>query len=375
MEQEILGKLCKFGALNVRKADHAAYEQTLPKHNVDFVAPNALLGIEVEVENIPYPPQPEYYWKGKHDGSLRNNGVEYTSIPLRANQVPYALEMLRQQLCVNNKPDFSPRTSVHVHLNMRDMTWDQVKLLVLLYAVFERHFFHMAGSKREQSIFCVPLYASDQIRHLDQLEYFVNRWHKYNALNLGTLVGGNDMPAYGTVEFRHLYGTLDNAVLIPWINSILCLRKALVDYNYADMKERVRNMNTTSEYFKLYEEIFGELMLTDKMVKHDFEHCITQTKMTLFGNALHQESGDYNSAFHQWVDGKRKDRISKEQIKVAMDEAAEFQKMYGNPVINNVIGPYTAGIGKLANADPTITAQAAKVIKAVTAQHKTNIQW
>lgn len=322
--EEVLGKLYKYGGLAVRKAEHTAYEAQMPKHNVDFVAPSALIGIEIEVENISSCPPCDYYWKAKQDGSLRNNGIEFTSIPLRAQQVPYALDYIERALADRgNKPDFSPRTSIHVHLNARDMTWDQVKLLVLLYAVFERHFFHMAGTKREQSIFCVPLYASNQMLNWHRLSDFVTRWHKYNALNLGTLIGGQDMPSYGTIEFRHLYGTLDRRVLIPWINSILCLRQASNDYKLEDMVERIKFMNTTSEYFKLYTEIFGELALTDKMIKHDFEHCITMTKQCLFGPNLHKVEGNVDSKWGKFLRGIKDTKSSAQPNKSNFDDFAD----------------------------------------------------
>ena len=192
MDEQILGKLYGYPALNVRKAVHKTYEDTHPiAYPMHIAEPQALIGIEVEVENMwKQAPAPELYWDAKEDHSLRNNGLEFTSIPLRGYQIEYALDYLNMLIKNSgNEPDFSPRTSIHVHLNVRDMTWSQLKVLVLLYSIFERHFFHIAGTKRESSVFCVPLYKSVKHSTLSKLEHITTMWSKYNALNLGTVMG------------------------------------------------------------------------------------------------------------------------------------------------------------------------------------------
>lgn len=278
-----IGKLHKYPALVVRKAEHLAYENTLPKHTEFLVSSSALVGIEIEVENMPNYVDTTYYWRNKSDGSLRNNGVEFTSIPLRCSQVPYALQYLNSKITENNTPDFSPRTSCHVHLNARDMSWEQLKVFVLLYAIFERHFFHIAGTKREQSIFCVPLYLTQELRYLLNLEHQVTNWHKYSAINLGTILGNADVPCYGTIEFRHLYGTSDPGIILDWINNICCLREYSRKVSLNDLLQRIKVMNTTSEYIALYQEVFDSYADIEKMSKYDFEYCISQTKIALWG--------------------------------------------------------------------------------------------
>lgn len=281
--EDTLSKLYHYSPLYVLKAKHAEYEQKLEKQDV-MIDKRALLGIEIEVENVPKYFEPEFYWQSKEDHSLRNNGREFVSIPLRGAQVPYAIDYLKGMIDIYNPEyDFNPRTSVHVHLNVRDMTWGQVKTLVLLYAIFERHFFHLAGTKREESIFCVPLYKTNQLRDLPNIETNLGNWHKYNALNLCTLLGANGVGNYGTVEFRHLYGTLDKQILVDWINNILCLRNAATSISYEDVQERIKRMNSTSEYIVLYEAVFGQYADLRKMVKRDFESCVSYTKQALWG--------------------------------------------------------------------------------------------
>ena len=51
-----------------------------------FITQNALLGIEIEVENIPNLVPLETYWSTHEDGSLRNCGKEFVSGALNPQQ-------------------------------------------------------------------------------------------------------------------------------------------------------------------------------------------------------------------------------------------------------------------------------------------------
>ncbi len=285
-----LAQLYDFQNLVVKKTHHATYEKNNKMENpLHIVDQHALLGIEIEVENMKnYFETPPYYWSVKEDNSLRNNGVEFVSIPLRGYQIEYALDLFVKTINSTNTPEFTPRTSVHIHLNARDMTPDQVRCLVLLYTIFEKHFFHIAGTKRESSIFCVPFYKTVGYQRPSTLIEQGNLlgWHKYNALNRGTLLGTAQLPMYGTVEFRHLYGTQDKITIINWINNILKLRTAAMNSNWEMLLQEVRSMNTTSSYVQKYQEIFGEYAMLRKMEKYDFESCVTFAKRWEWGFAL-----------------------------------------------------------------------------------------
>ena len=281
-----LEALFPYKGLEVAKAKHQLFESTNGVNTIPMVYENALVGIEVEVENIRKEVPITHYWSGKEDGSLRNNGAEYTSIPLRTHQVETALNHLMTKLNMWNTPEFSPRTSIHIHLYVRDMTWDQVKTLLIFYAIFERHFFMLAGGTREKSIFCVPLYKTKQLDLLPTLEHQARHWQKYSAINCGTIFGADGgIPCFGTVEFRHLYGTSDVSTIVEWINNILCLRKAVVEYKLEDVLNFLKTANTTSAYLAMYNRIFGKYAMPAALNKLDFELCITRTKLAFWGNS------------------------------------------------------------------------------------------
>jgi len=272
-------------------ATHKNFENLLPKPKLPIVSPTELIGIEIEVEGIRRPVEHDYYWKRKQDGSLRNYGMEYASIPLAAYQIEYALNYFNESMVDKNIMSFSPRTSTHVHMNARNMTWDEVEVFVLLYAIFERHFFMQVNPAREKSIFCVPIYKTDMMERIYPINEVSYNWYKYSALNLCTLTGQGDMPAFGTIEFRHMHGTTDPKVITEWVNNIHLLKAAAMKYSKQEVYDLIKTMNTTSAYLALYVKIFGDYAKPDVMAKMDFEYCITNVKL-----GLYQQPGNYIAA-------------------------------------------------------------------------------
>lgn len=283
-EEPSISKLYPFPPLKTQKKLDLLFENHWPlKKHYQFCNPNVLLGVEIEVENIKNEVDLNHYWNCVEDNSLRNYGHEFVSRPLRARSIPYAIEHLKQALYYNNDPIFSNRTSVHVHLNVRDFTIERLQVFLLLYCVFEKHFFNIAGTRRENNIFCIPLWKSEQPIHLNCWPTDLQKWNKYNALNLGCILGNGINTNLGTIEFRHLYGTLDTDILYPWIDSIIHLRDFSRLLPLYILVEKIKNLNTTSEYISLYKQVFGVTCLDLNLIsKLDFESCISQTKLNLF---------------------------------------------------------------------------------------------
>lgn len=282
----LLQDIVKYKAMTLRKNESNAFEKTytLKEKPMEWCTTQGMVGIEIEVENITNSLHPQAYWDVKADGSLRNNGVELVSVPLQIKQVQLALEHVYNVLTANNKPDFSNRTSVHIHVNCRDLTQNQIYNFILLYALFEKHFYSLAGNKRMNSIFCVPLFRTNQLNVLDNVVYGLSpNWHKYCGINLLPLYQNQVTQGYGTIEFRHLYGTSNQQEILEWINDILCLRKYACEISKDDLLKNIKEMNTTSSYISLYSQVFakGRKILSNKK---DFEECVSNIKRELFGN-------------------------------------------------------------------------------------------
>lgn len=171
-------------------------------------------GLECEIEAIPKNKYAGYsIFAIKEDGSLRNGGAEYVSIPERRDLLAAEFKALQDWLKLDySKDPFSHRTSVHVHVNVASLTARQAKNMLLLYALFEEFFFSMVKPERRANIHCVPLTETHlpSLYHKD-ISFIAARWSKYSALNLCRLAD------LGTFEFRHHHGTGDVGAIETWL--------------------------------------------------------------------------------------------------------------------------------------------------------------
>lgn len=196
-----------------------------------FITDNRCVGIEIEQEygRTDYAKLVEALnnrkidsrWQVKHDGSLRGNGVEFVSSILYPGNVEDTIESVMSWV---SKGTNSWRCAIHVHVDARDLTEDQLFTIGELYALMEPLIFKWEGNERHMSRFCIPWYNSidaiqdvyagirkDKRTALRNLE----RFGKYSALNLMPIT------SFGSIEFRHMQTTDDVVKLLQYVE--LCL--------------------------------------------------------------------------------------------------------------------------------------------------------
>lgn len=225
-----------------------------------------LIGLEIEVENIKKidPNIPLCYWDIEEDGSLRNNGREFkTKGAIRVQQAEPALVQLFSGL--NADLDFSVRTSIHVHQNVRSMRLDQLLTMIFLYIIMENLLFVFAGSNRRNSIYCVPIFDTALMDLFSDLDVFMRHiqhegagyletvWPKYSALNL------MPMSKFGSVEYRQFPGTTNIHKILVWIDLITRLKIWAYKTDFAKARDIINALNTNSSYHALVVDVFGEL--------------------------------------------------------------------------------------------------------------------
>ena len=176
------------------------------------------LGVEIEWEHFQMLEANRFsFWRTEHDGSLRNNGIEFISAPLDRTDYPLAFTELRHTMGTAFTARSSERCGVHIHLNVLGMNYGQFMALCVAYAAAEPGIMAYCGELRNDNVFCVPwFHTPDQLRLLSILlatarqrprakptihynrcrDYGLPQFNKYQAVNL--------MPIWehGTMEFR-----------------------------------------------------------------------------------------------------------------------------------------------------------------------------
>ena len=239
-------------------------QQEEPQTRLGAMVSTTRIGVEVEVENLPERPSVAG-WRCISDGSLRNEGAEYVFRgPTGGLTAEVRLRKLEKVLSEYPMKDFSVRTSVHVHMDVRDMTWNQVCDMMVLYAIVEPYLFSICGQEREESIYALSLYRGQgQVKTLRNLIQSgagarIGRfWSKYSAVNLLSL------ESFGSVEFRGHRGTSDANVLINWINHLLSLREFVMNPDN-DIKDLPRLMSQEG-ITPMLVKVFGQSLVRKNM--------------------------------------------------------------------------------------------------------------
>jgi hypothetical protein len=189
--------------------------------------PKGEIGIEVEVEGGPWPDGQATNWIPHVDNSLRNGGIEYVvRQPVLRERVGAALETLNKYLADSNKV-FSYRTSIHVHVNVQDVTLRQWVNYIALFCIFEELLVNVVGPERAGNKFCLRFKDADASMRLlrqgildESLPNVLGGDLKYASCNIRATV------SHGTLEFRAMRGNLDVPFIKAWVDTLLALKDA-----------------------------------------------------------------------------------------------------------------------------------------------------
>jgi hypothetical protein len=206
---------------------------------------NDLIGIEIEVEGanrIDYHNDGKLwdYWAEHDDGSLRGAAREFVlRRPIGGADLAAAMEAMRGRL---DKCNFSLRTSVHVHVDVRDITSQALYRFMLLYILLEELLFDLCGKHRASNNFCIASYHAEgflatlarispttTIRSLTAMN---TQDMRYSAMNLDAV------RKFGSLEFRGHEGTGDVDRIMQWVNVLTHLK------HYAVRTKRLEDLIT-----------------------------------------------------------------------------------------------------------------------------------
>lgn len=215
------------------------------------------IGLELELENIHenlehLQGEVSPYWNAVEDGSLRNGGREFVfASPMFGRDILDAFEVL-DSLFINHEiaPELSRRTSMHVHLDVRDLSPDQLLTFLLVYLLCEPVFFNVVSPERKYNPYCSPLAEmrpylrgiAHAFRGGDENFNFLFS-HSFSAGTKYTALNVLPVSSQGSVEFRHHQGasTLDEA--LPFINMCLAIKRWVVNNDVLTVNELDRIAN------------------------------------------------------------------------------------------------------------------------------------
>jgi hypothetical protein len=122
---------------------------------------------------------------------------------------------------------FSFRTSVHVHVNVQELEYNQLLNMIYTYFLIEEPLMTFCGKERKGNRFCLRLQDAEGIldtlvplfRHKDYLGDIQEEKIRYSALNLAAL------NKFGSLEFRAMKGNLDVPKISTWMQALFNLRE------------------------------------------------------------------------------------------------------------------------------------------------------
>lgn len=186
------------------------------------------VGIEIECEGKNLKEIFTDVWKTTHDGSLRGRYPDQTAEyvldhPIPVGAVEAAIINLKESL-EGATFEFSYRTSVHVHVNVQQLKYEQLLAMLYTYYLLEEPLMTFSGKKRKGNNFCLRLQdAEGMLQTVNKMfehgefgiKFIPQDVIRYSAMNLEAL------KKYGSVEFRGMEGNID-------VNRIKTLCMALV---------------------------------------------------------------------------------------------------------------------------------------------------
>ncbi len=204
------------------------------------------IGIEVEVEGYSTAGSkeslPNMYWGVHSDGSLKDFGAEFISVPISGHNIDYAWHELQTYL-EKMKVKTSHRCSIHHHVDVSQWTQTQLDEFIALYALVEDLLFSLHTDNRYWNPYCYPICS------LQPKDVSFDEEIKYCALNPAPV------PRQNTIEFRHADFSLDFRKNRRW-TQILCKLVRFGHTNRDKMRGIIQNTIEKGKYEELFEAVF-----------------------------------------------------------------------------------------------------------------------
>lgn len=222
-------------------------------------------GIEIECEGNNLAVPPKAIWNTVDDGSLRgefpHGRAEWVfAKPLSLDDSIKELHNLRiYQDKYKAELNFSFRTSVHVHMNVQHLTFDQYLNTIYTYILLENALVRYCGDERIGNRFCLRMQdaegLSEYIEHIFRSGYRglfnINPDQaRYAALNVACTT------KYGSLEFRSMRGNLEVPYISTWLKALYNIRKFACKFKNP---QQIHDMFVRTHPSEFMEEVLGDV--------------------------------------------------------------------------------------------------------------------
>ena len=299
--------------INPEDFDSKSIREVLTFHEMNYV--NEDVGIEIEVEldhplcfmdGMDYDDNfvVDKRWSAMHDGSLKMNGCEFVSSPLKYGSVGSAIKDLVKSVEAETSYDLlkiihlSARASTHIHMNFQKETLKDLFKFLAVYYPLENLITKSCGSSREGNFFCLRMSDANGIVEMlnsclihpvtfnpeNKAKFMLGNMRRpdmrYAALNLQSLF------TFGTLEFRALQTPKDLHQINAWIHLLKRLKdKSKTLNSLLDPTHEISGLGPIAWAVKMLGEEFVELNHY-----HGLEKAIMKNvrDMQIFNNTLHR---------------------------------------------------------------------------------------
>lgn len=241
-----------------------------PVTNPGIMVTGDPVGVEVEIENNSSSRVDRLSnWNVVGEGSI--NGFEAVlSQPMGGLHLVQALQELEDALSERTQEQmFSEMTSTHIHINVTDLTADELFSFITLAIMFEPVLYNYVAPHRNKNHFCLPMSdADDVLVRLAQVVmahrrgdlsrgHFSTRFSmnqcKYAGINLSSIA------RYGSLEFRMHQGTSRTTDIIRWVNILLTLKEHSRGRSPVNILETKVEMGIMSQFVEILGNYSGIL--------------------------------------------------------------------------------------------------------------------
>ena len=228
------------------------------------------VGLELEVEaKYELPSATPRCWLAKPEGSLRGHAMEYvTDGPIKCDLDKFGKIKALTDLINDSKYQVdkeSPRTSLHVHVNVGQLTPVQMWTSATAYWLCERLLMKYCGADmREGNLFCLRLADADGVikvscKDLKGKQPFrvINTDKiRYSSQNL------NAVPKFGSIEYRGMRGVTDPVIIDTWSDELYKMVTSAKKYSDpADLLDKFANLDKKDFLKSLFSNSFVDTLV------------------------------------------------------------------------------------------------------------------